>query len=149
MTDDFDGRPLTAKRASEQGRELEYLQQPIVIAPAMKETDNKPKFHLIDPRFELGMAEVLTFGADKYSDENWREGREFTDYISAARRHLNAIERGEDIDQETGKQHAYHLGCCTMFLSEFIRQKPRYAKFDNRHKDPISDRLLRGIAKEN
>lgn len=167
--DDFDGRPLTAKQmgvivnldaptdmasvralAGEDERmTLGMIERGVAGSSAMKETDDKPKFHLIDPHFELGLAEVLTSGADKYSDENWREGRLFTDYISAARRHLNAIERGEDIDRESGQQHSYHLGCCAMFLSEFIRQKEKYAKFDNRHKDPVSDRLLRGIAKDN
>lgn len=45
-------------------------------------------------------------GPGKYADRNWERGYAYSLSIAAAHRHLNAIERGEDIDPETGTAHA-------------------------------------------
>lgn len=70
---------------------------------------------------ELGR--VLTFGAKKYTDHNWRNGLQWTRVIAASARHLFAIVRGEDLDAETGYAHAAHLQACAMFLTEFTLLK--------------------------
>lgn len=83
------------------------------------------KFDSAKPRMELlsrvaleGMAQVLTFGARKYADNNWRSGFKWSRLIGAAMRHLTAILDGEDTDPESGLPHVDHLACCVMFLSE-------------------------------
>jgi len=85
---------------------------------------DKPPMALLDPDFLVGVAKVLGFGANKYASNNWRNGIEYTRLISAAYRHLTAINNGEDIDPESGLGHAYHLGCTTMFLASMLATRP-------------------------
>lgn len=85
---------------------------------------DKPPMALLDPAFLEGVANVLGFGANKYAAHNWRGGIEYSRLISAAMRHLNAINKGENIDPESGLSHAYHLGCCTMFLASMMNTRP-------------------------
>jgi hypothetical protein len=91
----------------------------------------KPRMDLLDPKFLEGVASVLTFGANKYAAHNWRKGISVSRLIAASYRHLGAINKGEDLDPESGLPHAYHLGCCVMFLSEMLtrpQEDDRYAK---------------------
>lgn len=80
----------------------------------------KPMFDLIDPIAQEGLARVLTFGAKKYSAHNWRKGIEYSRLIAAIKRHLNAIERGELIDPDSGELHIDNIQCNAMFLSNFM-----------------------------
>ena len=84
----------------------------------------KPPMSLLDAKFLEGVASVLGFGANKYAAHNWRNGIHYSRLISAAYRHLGAINMGEDTDPESGLSHSYHLGCCVMFLSEMMRTRP-------------------------
>lgn len=95
--------------------------------------NDKPPMALLDPAFLEGVARVLGFGANKYAAHNWRNGIAYSRLISAAYRHLGAINSGEDIDPESGLSHAYHLGCCTMFLASMMQTRP---ELDDRWKAP-------------
>lgn len=66
------------------------------------------------------VAKVLTFGAKKYADDNWRLVSDAKKrYNAALHRHLNSYYQGEKIDQETGLSHLAHAQCCLTFLLEF------------------------------
>ena len=84
----------------------------------------KPRMDLLDADYLEGVAKVLTFGANKYAAHNWREGINVSRLIAASYRHLGAINRGEDVDSESGLAHAYHLGCCVMFLASMLNTRP-------------------------
>lgn len=90
----------------------------------VKFDQDKPPMALLDPEYLEGVAKVLGFGANKYAAHNWRNGIEYSRLISAAYRHLGAINRGENIDPESGLSHAYHLGCCNMFLAAMMNHRP-------------------------
>lgn len=60
--------------------------------------------------------EVLEYGANKYSDHNWKKCEDPVRYFTAAMRHLTAWIRGERLDQESGLPHLAHAGCCVLFL---------------------------------
>lgn len=79
----------------------------------------------IPPHAELAVARVLTFGASKYSRDNWAlvENAEER-YMDAALRHINAYRRGEPVDTETGESHLAHAICCLMFLLEMEEKSP-------------------------
>ena len=94
------------------------------LAPGTKYDKEKPRMDLLDADFLEGVAEVLTFGAQKYAVHNWRGGIEVSRLIASSYRHLGAINRGEDIDPESGKPHVWHLGCCIMFLSSMLHTRP-------------------------
>jgi len=89
-----------------------------------KYDDDKPQMALLDPDFLETIGRVLSFGANKYSADNWRNGISTRRLISAAYRHLGAINRGEDIDPESGLPHTGHLGCCIQFLDWMLKNKP-------------------------
>ena len=87
-------------------------------AKGAKFDGGKCRLELIDPIAEEAMAWVLTYGSYKYTDNSWQKvDRER--YIGAIKRHLNAIQRGEVCDPESGLPHAAHLHCNTMFLCHF------------------------------
>jgi hypothetical protein len=90
----------------------------------LKYDHEKPRMDLLDADFLEGVADVLTFGANKYDAHNWRGGIAYSRLLAASYRHLGAINRGEDIDQESGLPHVYHLSCCSMFLSWMMKYKP-------------------------
>lgn len=84
----------------------------------------KPRMDLLDFQALEGLAAVLTFGAQKYAANNWRGGLAYSRIISSLLRHLSAIQRGEDIDPESGLPHIDHIGCNWMFLSSFMKTRP-------------------------
>ena len=66
------------------------------------------------------VAKVLTFGAKKYADDNWRLVPDAKKrYHAALHRHLNAYYQGKKLDDETGLSHLSHALCCLHFLLEF------------------------------
>jgi hypothetical protein len=91
---------------------------------AVKFDASKPRLDLVDFEALEGLAKVLTFGAQKYAANNWRNGFEYSRVIAALMRHLSAIQKGEDTDPESGLPHIDHLGCCWMFLSNLMKTRP-------------------------
>ena len=88
--------------------------------------DTKKTMHeLVPPFAQEQYAKVLTFGAQKYAPHNWEKGIEWSRIIGACKRHLLAIERGEDYDPETGLLHSAHLMCEAGFLTEFYKIFPQ------------------------
>jgi hypothetical protein len=78
---------------------------------------------------------VLTAGANKYGDSNWRHGMEWTTVIASLERHLLAVKKGEDYDPETGLLHSAHIMCNAAFLTEYYKI---YPQGDNRLHDYLS-----------
>ena len=66
------------------------------------------------------VAEILTMGAQKYGDDNWRTGEPvaLSRHYAGVQRHLNAFWSGEDIDGESGQTHLAHAICGLMFMLE-------------------------------
>ena len=84
-----------------------------------KHDTNKPRFDLIPAKAELALAQVLTFGAEKYAPDNWRIVPDAKQrYIAAALRHINAARSGEAMDSESGLPHLAHAMCCLAFVVE-------------------------------
>ena len=63
------------------------------------------------------ICEVLTYGANKYTPDNWKKV-EADRYTDALYRHLLAYHAGELFDSETNKHHLAHAACCILFLLE-------------------------------
>ena len=72
------------------------------------------------------VAEVLTRGTRKYSDNGWQtvENGERR-YLAALLRHLAARERGEMTDPESGLLHAAHMAADALFILWFEIQKEK------------------------
>lgn len=85
----------------------------------IKYDGHKPEMHLLPPLATLEVGKVLTYGAKKYSPDNWRKLDNLQErYSSAAIRHLLAHMSGEVNDDETGMSHLAHALCCIMFKLE-------------------------------
>lgn len=79
----------------------------------------KARWDLLPWKATGAIVDVLTFGAKKYSPNNWRKVPEARDrYLAAAMRHLVAWADGEKRDPESGLHHLAHAGCCILFLLE-------------------------------
>ena len=89
------------------------------LTEGQKFDSNKPRYDLIPPEVEEAIAQVLTFGAAKYSARNWELGMDWGRPYAALRRHMAAWWSGQDNDEETGMSHLWHAACCIAFLVAF------------------------------
>lgn len=96
------------------------LQIPNAELPVGSKHDTgKPLMGTVPPNALLAVAQVLTFGAQKYGRDNWRQvSNAETRYLDAALRHINAYQRGEAVDPESGESHLAHAVCSLMFMLE-------------------------------
>jgi hypothetical protein len=61
----------------------------------------------------------ITFGANKYGPNNWRQVQDGIDrYYSALMRHIVAYRSGEQLDPDSGLTHLAHAMCNLIFLHE-------------------------------
>ena len=91
----------------------------------------KNRLDLVPPEFIEGTAEILTFGAEKYDDHNWRGGIKYSRVTGALMRHFMAFMAGEKNDPESGKSHLKHMACNLAFLMTFEAHPEEYAKWDD------------------
>lgn len=97
-----------------------------------KYDNGKPKIHLMTKDAIFEIADVLTWGANKYGTYNFMKGIEYTRLIDAALRHLLKYANGEDVDSESGKNHIAHAGANIVMLLWMMQNKK---EFDDRFKN--------------
>lgn len=102
------------------------------MSQGTKHDTEKPKTNLIPSEAIEQEAWIFTFGATKYGDYNWTKGINYSRIISAAMRHLLAINRGEDVDPESGRPHAAHVRANMAFLLQFMKENR--TELDDRYK---------------
>ena len=90
----------------------------------IKHDGDKIRMDLLPFEALEAVAEVLTRGTRKYSDNGWQtvENGERR-YLAALLRHLAARERGEMTDPESGLLHAAHMAADALFILWFEIQK--------------------------
>lgn len=106
---------------------IENLQQGI------KKDDGKDRYDLLHPYSMEQLVKILSMGARKYAARNWENGLNWSRLIASLKRHLAAIERGEDYDPESGLLHSAHVECNAHFLTAYYKifpqgddRKPKY-----------------------
>ena len=89
-----------------------------------KHDTDKPMVSLVEPKYILGTAAVLTMGAKKYDVDNWKNAKpeDVRRIKDSLLRHTLAYLDGEALDPESGLSHLYHISCNTMFLDYFDRK---------------------------
>lgn len=80
----------------------------------------KTRLDLLPFRAVRVVGDVLTFGAKKYKDNNWRGGMKWGRLMGAALRHIFAFMCGEDKDPESGIHHLGHASCDLLFVLEYF-----------------------------
>lgn len=76
----------------------------------------KPPLHLLPPDALYAITEILDFGAKKYAPRNWELGLDWSRVYRATLGHLFKWWMRAGPDEETGKSHLWHAGCCILFL---------------------------------
>lgn len=93
------------------------------MSEGVKYDTEKPRWDLLPMDEAEDVVRVLTYGAKKYSPDNWqRVPGARCRYIAAAFRHLVARARGEIMDSESGFPHTAHAICCLLFLAWFDKR---------------------------
>lgn len=87
--------------------------------------NGKLRYDLVEPRAFRDFVEVLTDGAEKYDPRNWENGLSWTSVIASLKRHIAAIELGEDIDIEHNRLHVAHAACNIHFLNAYYYTFPQ------------------------
>lgn len=88
--------------------------------------DGKPRIDLIDPDFIVGLGDILYYGANKYGDRNWQKGIAASRLYGSVQRHLNYFWGGEEVDDESGREHLLHAACNIMMLYWMLNHKAEY-----------------------
>lgn len=96
------------------------------------------RYDLIPPEALEELARHYGRGAQKYEDDNWRRGYEWSKSYSALMRHLQAFWQGEDVDEETGSYHLTAVAWHAFTMLVFLGDQERYGGFDDRpcHRAP-------------
>jgi hypothetical protein len=88
----------------------------------------KTRLDLIPPEAVEAIGQVLTFGAQKYQDHNWRKGIHYSRLYAATLRHMNSFWEGNDIDEESGLPALSHA------IVDLIMILCTEGKYDDRYK---------------
>jgi uncharacterized HAD superfamily protein len=99
------------------------------MAEGKKYDTGKRRYDLIPALPLKDLADVYTFGATKYEDDNWRQGLKWTRIIGAMERHLQKFKNGQDVDEESLQYHLAHVAWGAFTLLEYSRTK---VEFDDR-----------------
>jgi hypothetical protein len=105
-----------------------------------KQDQGKLRMDLIPPEIEEALAKVLTHGAVKYGDNNWKEGIDYWRIYGALKRHLIAWRKGELIDAiedgGSGLPHLYHALAELIFLIYFEEYPEKYSAHNTYKEEP-------------
>lgn len=93
---------------------------------SIKADAGKPRMELIPPEALEAIAEVRTYGTNKYGDaECWKEVT-LERYMGATLRHLTAVMKNPtSVDPESGLLHINHALCNVAFMAAIVSQMPK------------------------
>lgn len=114
-----------AKEVNYNPFEAMLLDLPKTNGEGLRYNDGKRRLDLVPQSMVDGVADVLTFGAKKYAENNWKKGMKWSTVIASLERHLAALKRGEDFDPESGLLHIDHINTNGAFLKEYYKIYPQ------------------------
>jgi hypothetical protein len=121
------GEKCPGEGCSDQGCPHHYADEEPEPITGLKYDSEKPRYDLLLTGLPLSLEEVtqvLTIGAKKYADNNWRRvDHAETRYMATAMRHEVAHVQGENRDPETDRYHLAHKICCDLFRLELLMQE--------------------------
>ena len=92
----------------------------------LKYDTGKLRYSLVPPEALRGIAEVLTFGAEKDEPNSWQDVENAEErYLDALIQHIEAYRSGEALDPESGLHHLKHAACNVAFLIYFEETSAR------------------------
>ncbi len=103
-----------------------------------KDDMGKVRVDLLPAGALIEVGKVLTFGANKYGENNW-QGVSRLRYLAALLRHVFAGMRGEVFDSDSGLRHTAHAACCILFMLS------HEVGHDNAERLPLPPRVPSGV----
>lgn len=98
---------------------------PAVDGSGSRDNEGKRRMDLLCPLALEALADVLTYGAEKYDSRNWEKGNNWGVPIGSLLRHLTAFMLGEDDDPESGLPHTAHILFNAMQLHRNFKTYPK------------------------
>lgn len=91
---------------------------------AIRHNQDKLRVDLIPTQLTESVAKVLTFGAKKYSPNNWKgfTKEQQDEILGSLLRHILEYQKGNKIDSESGLHHLAHAACNIAFILYFEEQ---------------------------
>jgi hypothetical protein len=89
------------------------------VARVPKQVDGKKRMDLVPWPAIDAVADVMTFGATKYSDRGYY-GMGLMGLFAATTRHLTLWVLGQDSDKESGLSHLAHAGANVLMMIELV-----------------------------
>lgn len=98
-----------------------------------KKFDNgKPRMSLVPQAALMEVAKVMTMGAVKYGDYNWKHGLDWSRLSDASLRHSAQWLDGIGLDDESGLSHLAHAAANLLMLLEFeLKNEGKDDRYDN------------------
>ena len=69
----------------------------------------KVRLDLVPPEVMMALGTVLTYGAEKYEPWNYTKGMRAGRLVASLKRHMIAMEAGEQLDPETSLPHMWMM----------------------------------------
>lgn len=93
-----------------------------VVTDGYKHDGGKPRLSLVPPILIRAVGTVMTHGAEKYGEGNWKnvEPKRYRDAL--ARHYCDYMEDPYGVDKQSGLPHLYHLACNVAFLLELEKE---------------------------
>lgn len=91
----------------------------------LRYNQGKLRYDLVNSYAHEQLVKVFTRGAEKYAPRNWEKGMSWSSVIASLKRHLAAMEKGEDYDEETGLLHTAHIEWNAHILSAYYKLYPQ------------------------
>lgn len=99
----------------------------LIVKLLFKKYDNSKRgesWECIEP-----VADILTFGAEKYGERSWMNVPNAPErYKAALFRHLIAWCKGEKIDAESGRSHLHHALVNIVFMIHFELEEKKHGQ---------------------
>ena len=93
-----------------------------VVTDGYKHDGGKPRLDLVPPEIIIAVGTVMTHGAEKYGEGNYRKV-EPKRYRAALMRHIcKWLKDPHGVDADSGLPHLYHIACNVAFLLELDKE---------------------------
>jgi len=100
-------------------RDSENSERHVYTTGGIKDNRSKPRVDLLPSLPLIEISKVMSYGASRYGDNNWRLGLPWCDTYGSIQRHLLAWKNREDIDADTRLSHLAHAGAQLLYLLEY------------------------------
>lgn len=89
----------------------------------MKEIEGKYDPTYLFKSAKIAVHHVREYGSKKYLNRDTWVETDKAEYLKAAERHIDAMNEGEEFDEESGLPHSWHALCNIMFVVEKERRE--------------------------